>query len=590
MERNAVALQLALQQWVLGSVIGAIGVVTASAAHAAPLEEFQYNPQTDQLSFVLPDGVTPRYFLMAQPARIVVDIPDTQIGDLPLEQTFAGAVKRVEVTQVQPQLARVILEMSPQAMFARGQVSLQNVGDAAPQKDRWMLKPLLASPLRPGTPTAIAPTQPAVNLPANPMVVTPPAPIVAAKPAPAVELPPGMESVIGAPAPLPKLATILTAPVVNQPPVVVPPAAAVPIARLSEVASLPDVPPPRLLQATIIHRAPTNPNSPAALITPSPVIRSDRQPSIGGSSPLVSVPPLASIGVPAVTLPSAAATNLPPAPPLPGAVAVAPTLPTLLLGTEPGGAGNTGELPPLPDGSLRGSGPTVIAPAPTPVRIAALPPTASLSPTALPVAPSPQLPATGVVEFGQRLPGVAAAVAPNLPTLPNGAYVVALDNLTTGGVVVPAGTMLSLRYDQPTALKLKSGQRQQSLFSLQSPIVDSQGRVLAMQGSSVLGEFATSGEGSQFTTQVLAIGNRSLALTAQSDMLKSTKRLSGDRLLQNSGIGAVAGAILGGLNGSVLGGAAAGAAITYAIAPKDRTLQPGQVLQVKLMQDFFAAR
>ncbi len=618
MERNAVALQLALQQWVLGGVIGAIGAVTASAAQAAPLEEFQYNSQTDQLSFVLPDGVTPRYFLMAQPARIVVDIPDTQIGDLPLEQTFAGAVKRVEVTQVQPQLARVILEMSPQAMFARGQVSLQNVGDAAPQKDRWVLKPLLASLPRPGTPTAIAPTaplvervarrpardpaaigkdrpesiaptQPVVNPPANPVVVTPPAPIVAAKPAPAVELPPGMESVIGAPSPLPKLATPPTAPAVNRPPVVVPPAA-VPIARLPEVASLPDVPPPPpLLQATIINRAPTNPNSPAALITPSPVMRPDRQPSLGGSSPLVSVPPLASIGVPAGTPPPAATTNLPPAPPLPAAVVVTPTLPTLLPGTEPGGSRNRSELPPLPDGSLRGSRPTVIAPAPTPVLIAALPPTAS-SPTALPVAPAPlQLPATGVVEFGQRLPGTVA-VAPNLPTLPNGAYVVALDNLTTGGVVVPAGTMLSLRYDQPTALKLKSGQRQQSLFSLQSPIVDSQGRILAMQGSSVLGEFATSGEGSQFTTQVLAIGNRSLALTAQSDMLKSTKRLSGDRLLQNSGIGAVAGAILGGLNGSVLGGAAAGAAITYAIAPKDTTLQPGQVLQVKLMQDFFAAR
>jgi hypothetical protein len=196
-----------------------------------------------------------------------------------------------------------------------------------------------------------------------------------------------------------------------------------------------------------------------------------------------------------------------------------------------------------------------------------------------------------VVEFGQRLPGTVAA-APNLPTSqgPNGAYVVALDNLTTGGVVLPAGTLLSLRYDQPTALKLKSGQRQQSLFSLQSPIVDARGRVLAGPGSSVLGEFATSGEGSQLTTQVLAVGNRSLSLTAQSDILRSTKRLSNDRLLQNSGIGALAGAILGGLNGSVLGGAAAGAAITYAIAPKETTLQPGQVLQVKLMQDFFAAR
>jgi hypothetical protein len=319
-----------------------------------------------------------------------------------------------------------------------------------------------------------------------------------------------------------------------------------------------------------------------------------RQPSLGGSSPLVSVPPLASIGLQSESIP-----GLPPAPPLPGATTPLPPLPTLSPGVTATNirASNPDELPPLPDGSLQGNAPTVMPKAAAPVLIAALPPTTTLPPTALPIASAPfQIPATGVVEFGQRLPGTVAAVPNNLPTLQgansamNLAYVVALDNLTTGGVVVPAGTLLSLRYDQPTALKLKSGQRQQSLFSLQSPIVDSRGRVLAMQGSSVLGEFATSGEGSQFTTQVLAVGNRSLSLTAQSDILRSTKRLSNDRLLQNSGIGAVAGAILGGLNGSVLGGAAAGAAITYAIAPKETTLQPGQVLQVKLMQDFFAAR
>jgi hypothetical protein len=173
---------------------------------------------------------------------------------------------------------------------------------------------------------------------------------------------------------------------------------------------------------------------------------------------------------------------------------------------------------------------------------------------------------------------------------PAGATVVALDNLTTGGVVLPAGTLLSLRYEQPSVMKLNAGQRQQGLLSLQSPIVDARGRILAPQGSVVLGEFATSGEGSQFTTQALSVQNRSLSLLAQSDVLRSNKRVSNNQLLQNSGIGAVAGAILGGLNGSVLGGAAAGAAITYAVSPKETLLQPGQVVQVKLVQDFFAGR
>jgi hypothetical protein len=44
------------------------------------------------------------------------------------------------------------------------------------------------------------------------------------------------------------------------------------------------------------------------------------------------------------------------------------------------------------------------------------------------------------------------------------------------------------------------------------------------------------------------------------------------------------------LGGSVIGGAAAGAAITYAIAPKEVTLLPGQVFEVRLTQDFLTAR
>jgi hypothetical protein len=559
-----------------------------------------------------------------------VDIPDTQIGNLPLEQSLTGAVKRVELTQVQPQLARVILEMSPQAVFARGQTNLQNVGDAAPNKDRWVLKLLLANrPLAAGAPTtplaSSSSPAPLAERAAQPIAAQPiavrPTPI-AAKPAPAVELPPGMESVLGA-SPLPNLpvapvpAPSLPAPPVVAaiptpvavppplpnlaPPPIAPPAPSVPvpIARLPEETPLLNLPVPPARQATIINRGVTNPNSPASQITPTPVTRADLQPpSLPGSSPLVSVPPLASIGVPSsptlVTTP-----GLPPSPPLLGGGAtVMPTLPTLQPGIAPSSPvavnppvarSNPDLLPPLPDVALR-------SPSTPPVLLAALPPTTTLPPTAFPVASPPfQLPATGVVEFGQRLPG-AVAIAPN-STRPGASNlvanptVVALDNLTTGGVMIPAGTLLSLRYDQPTPLKLKSGQRQQGMFSLQSPIVDSQGRLLAAAGSSVvLGEFVTSGEGSQFTTQALTIGNRNLALLAQSDVLRSTKQLSNNRLLQNSGIGAVAGAILGGLNGSVLGGAAAGAAITYAIAPKDTTLRPGQQLQVKLVQDFFAGR
>jgi AMIN domain len=659
-----------LQPWVLGGAIAAIGM-TATAAQAAPLEEFQYDPQTEQISFVLPDGVVPNRFMMAQPARVVIDIPNTQIGDLPLEQQFDGAVKRIELVQSNPQLARVIVEMSPQATFERGQVNFQNVGDAAPQKDRWVLKLLLkskgalpagrpapASPIGESapTPTPIAaklPTetlaeraarkpgsQPSVT-PASPIpvaiapsplpnltpeiVAKPPTPAIVAKPAPAVELPPGMEGVVDTvvpttvptpapiallpPQPIVPIAVVPRTPIVPTPAPVVPDLSNVPIARLPEAPAANVPPPPPLLQASIINRAPANPNGPAASVMPTPVMRPDLQ-SSGGSSPLVSVPPLASITpvTPIAPVPSSPSLleipGLPPAPSQPIASSPMPApLPTLAPAapnqTVPNRNANRDTnrdtLPPLPDVSLRSGLGNATTATPVPSLFPPAPQFGTLPSTPAPVMVAAALPSTGVVEFGQRLPGPTTTAA--LPTLPSGytvpptgGTVIALDNLTTGGVVLPAGTLLSLRYEQPQSLKLNSGQRQQGLLTLQSPIVDSQGRLLASAGSMVLGEFITSGEGSQFTTQSLTVANRNLSLLAQSDVLRSTKQVKNNRLLQNSGIGAVAGAILGGLNGSVLGGAAAGAAITYAISPKETTLQPGQVLQVKLLQDFFAAR
>jgi hypothetical protein len=638
MTNNAVTLQ---QYWRGGAIAGFTAIVgllaLAAAAEAAPLEELQYDAQQEQVSFVLPDGVMPRSFLMAQPARIVIDIPDTQVGSLPPEQTFSSAVKRLEVTQVEPQLARLVLEMSPQATFARGQVNLQNVGDAAPGKDRWVAKLLLSK--RPGSSASPAPL---AERAAQPL----PKPTIAVKPAPAVELPPGMEAVVGteaavgtavpevvvtapvAPSPLPKLDSV---PIPSTPGLTPPLPGTVPIARLPETPvspSIPGLPPTPPLLGSVVDR-PVG-NSPAALVTPTPVIRPDLQPSQASplpNRPIVSVPPLASLSGPvnggvatgdAGSRGASLLPNLPPSPPLLGsALPPAPGAPIVPI-RSPNAAG-TSELPPLPQVSLRGESVNVASNIPVSAAPAAglpggmLPPIASSNPlpqaNPLPQVQSPQVqpqvqlqvqPQVGVLPFGAQLPGrspmLTATSLPGESPVGNpsglvntpGQAVVALDNLSTGGVMLSAGTTLSLRYDQPAAMKLNSGQRQQTLLSLLSPIVDSRGRVVVAQGSVVLGEFVTAAEGSQFTSQTVSLPNRSLSLASQSSVLPATKQISNDRLLQNSGIGALAGALLGGLNGSVLGGAAAGAAVTYAISPKQTIVQPGQTFQVQLTQNFFA--
>jgi len=158
--------------------------------------------------------------------------------------------------------------------------------------------------------------------------------------------------------------------------------------------------------------------------------------------------------------------------------------------------------------------------------------------------------------------------------------------ISYNSALLPAGTVLSLRYPGTQALPLSAEPRQEVLL-LQSDLRDRSGRLIASEGTEVLGKFETSGGGSRFIAQAILLRGQNVTIAAQSDILGGARKVSNNRLIRNSGIGALAGAVLGGLaGGNVIGGAAAGAAVTYATAPKSATIQPGQILDVRLTEDF----
>ncbi|MFM7424906.1 MAG: AMIN domain-containing protein, partial [Elainella sp.] len=109
---------------------------------AAALENWQFNADTQQLVISLPKGVTPRYHLVAEPARIVLDLPHTEVGAA--QQIYRGAIQQIRAAQFQPDLARIVLQLSPEAVLAPGQVELQPLAsDPADPIQRWALRPLL---------------------------------------------------------------------------------------------------------------------------------------------------------------------------------------------------------------------------------------------------------------------------------------------------------------------------------------------------------------------------------------------------------------------------------------------------------------
>lgn len=126
--------------------VGLIGLLTAGMAiaaarvQAAALSNWRYDPAARQLEVTVKEGVTPRYFLMAQPARIVLDLPDTEVGEVSVKETYSGAIRQVRVSQFQPGLTRIVMELSADAVFAPGQVKLEKAS-----KSTWVLRPLIAN-------------------------------------------------------------------------------------------------------------------------------------------------------------------------------------------------------------------------------------------------------------------------------------------------------------------------------------------------------------------------------------------------------------------------------------------------------------
>ncbi len=165
---------------VMGTLVSGTIALFPLTAQAASLTQWHYDPTTNRLEVTVDQGTTPRYFLMAQPARIVLDLPDTAVGTVKSQATYSGAIRQIRVSQFQPGLTRIVMELSPDVELAPGQVKLEKANHST-ETSRWVLHPLIAqaSPIQPSakipapapTPPVVSepppPTQSAVPLPSN---------------------------------------------------------------------------------------------------------------------------------------------------------------------------------------------------------------------------------------------------------------------------------------------------------------------------------------------------------------------------------------------------------------------------------------
>ncbi|NJL37828.1 MAG: N-acetylmuramoyl-L-alanine amidase [Leptolyngbyaceae cyanobacterium RM2_2_4] len=141
------------------SLLGIVGaLMIASPAEAARLQFWRFNPSQNQLVFTTDSDVQPRAQLIANPTRLVIDLPGTTLGNANLSQLVGGGVREVRVGQFDAQTARIVIELDPGYTLDPQQVQVRG---ATPTQ--WTVQ--LPTPERVESPPSAPPPSPSEPAP-----------------------------------------------------------------------------------------------------------------------------------------------------------------------------------------------------------------------------------------------------------------------------------------------------------------------------------------------------------------------------------------------------------------------------------------
>lgn len=113
-----------------------------TSSDAIALFSWQFNPETYQLQVRTEGAIAPDLFILKNPTRIVIDFPETQLDRAPVSQQYSGLVREMRMAQFQPEITRIVLELSPEAQLVSETVSLEKT--ATSQGYQWQVTPTLA--------------------------------------------------------------------------------------------------------------------------------------------------------------------------------------------------------------------------------------------------------------------------------------------------------------------------------------------------------------------------------------------------------------------------------------------------------------
>lgn len=150
-----------------------------AADPAQALQGWQFYPTQNQLKFKTKAGVQPKATLIANPTRLVVDLPETRLETPPVAETYNGAIKSIRVGQFEKGTTRVVMELAPEYLIDAAQVQIRPI---SAQEWSVQLPPLRMTQLPADsvvvpveTPSQAIPVPPApISVPRNPVGIAPP--------------------------------------------------------------------------------------------------------------------------------------------------------------------------------------------------------------------------------------------------------------------------------------------------------------------------------------------------------------------------------------------------------------------------------
>ena len=115
----------------------ALGVEMLPAA-ADELNEWSYDSQTRSLNLTVPSDVSPSVSVIS-PDQLLIELPDTQVGDVPGLTVNDGVVESIELEQISSETLWVVMEFAEGTVLSGAQSAVP-VGEVA-SGQQWQVRP-----------------------------------------------------------------------------------------------------------------------------------------------------------------------------------------------------------------------------------------------------------------------------------------------------------------------------------------------------------------------------------------------------------------------------------------------------------------